>query len=171
MRVKEKNAKADLKLNMRKTKILASGPITSWEIEGGKSGNSDNFYLLGLQNHCGWWLQPWNQKMIASWQESDDKPIQWVEKQRLPTKVHVVKAMVFPVVVYGCKSWTIKKAEHQRIEAFKLWCWRGLLKVPWTAKRSNQSTVKGNQPWILVERTDAETSSSILVTWCEQLTH
>ena len=84
--------------------------------------------------------------MIASWQESDDKPGQCVEKQRLPTKVHVVKAMVFPVVVYGCKSWTIKKAEHQRIEAFKLWCWRGLLKVPWTAKRSNQSILREINP-------------------------
>src|SRR5574341_2229506 len=89
--------------------------------------------------------------MIASCHESDDKPIQWVEKQRLPTKVHIVKAMVFPVVVYGCKSWTIKKAERQRIDAFKLWCWRRLLRVPWTARRSNQSIVKEISPGISLE--------------------
>ena len=112
----------------------------------GTGGSSDRFPPLGLQNHCGWWLQSWNQKMIASCHGSDDKPIQWVEKQRLPTKVHIVKAMVSPVVVYGCKSWTIKKAECQRIDAFKLWCWKGLLKVPWTARRSNQSILREINP-------------------------
>ena len=84
--------------------------------------------------------------MIASCHGSDDKPIQWVEKQRLPTKVHIVKAMVSPVVVYGCKSWTIKKVECQRIDAFEQCCWRRLLKVRWTARRSNQSILKEIKP-------------------------
>ena len=83
--------------------------------------------------------------MIASWQESYDKPIDTVLKSRditLLTKVCMIKAMVFPVVTYGYKSWTVKKAEHQRIDAFKLWCWRRLLKVPWTARTSNQSILR-----------------------------
>ena len=80
----------------------------------------------------------------------------------LPTKVHLVKAMVFPVVMYGCESWTIKKAEHRRINAFELWCWRRLLRVPWTARRSNQSILKGNQSWIFIGRTDIEAETPVL---------
>ena len=80
----------------------------------------------------------------------------------LPTKVCLVKAMVFPVVMYGCESWTIKKPECQRIDAFELWCWRRPLRVPWTARRSNQSMLKGNQPWMFIGRTDAEAETSIL---------
>ena len=80
----------------------------------------------------------------------------------LPTKVRLVKAMVFPVVRYGCESWTVKKAEHQRTDAFELWCWRRLLRVPWTARRSNQSIPKGNQSQIFIERTDAEAETPIL---------
>ena len=80
----------------------------------------------------------------------------------LPTKVHIVKAMVFPVVMYGCESWTIKKAECWRIDAFELWCWRRLLRVPWTARRSNQSISKENQSWIFIGRTDAEAEAPIL---------
>ena len=97
-----------------------------------------SFYL---QNHCRRWLQPWNQKTIVSWQESDDKLRHCVENRViiLPTKVHLVKAMVFPVVMCGCESWTLKKAEYQKIDTFELWCCRGLLKIPWTARRSNQS--------------------------------
>ena len=79
----------------------------------------------------------------------------------LPTKVHLVKAMIFPVVMYGCESWTVKKAEHQRIDAFELWCWRRLLKVPWTARRLNQS-VLGDQSWIFIGRTDAEAEAPVL---------
>ena len=110
----------------------------------GKGGSSDRFPLLGLKNHCRRWLQPWNRQTIASWQQSDDKHRQCVEKHRhySADKVHRVKAMVFPVVRYGCESWTVKKAERQKINASELWCWRRLLKVPWTA-RSNQ--------WILRE--------------------
>ena len=119
----------------------------------GKGGSSDRFPLLGLENHCRWWLQPWNQKMIASWQESDEKTRQCAEKQdiTLLTKVHIVKAMVFPAVTYGCESWTKKKAERQRIDAFKLWCWRRLLRVPWTARRSNQSNLREINPEYLLE--------------------
>ena len=86
--------------------------------------------------------------MLAPWKKNYDQPRQHIKKQRhyLPTKVHLVKAMVFPIVMYGCESWTIKKAEHRRIDAFKLWCWRRLLRVPWTARRSNQSIVKEISP-------------------------
>ena len=114
----------------------------------GKGGSCDRFPLPGLQNHCGKWLQPWNQKMIASWQESDDKPRQVLKGRdiTLSTKVRIVKAMVFPVVTYGCKSWTVKKAERQRIDAFELWCWRGRLKVPCTTRRSNQSILREINP-------------------------
>ena len=112
-----------------------------------KGGNCDRFPLLGLQNHCRQWPQPWNQKTITSWQEIDDKPRQCVEKQTtLLTKVRIVRAMVFPVVMYGCESWAIKKAEHQRIDVFGLWCWRRLLRIPWTARRSNQSILREINP-------------------------
>ena len=91
----------------------------------------------------------------------------------LPTKVHLVKAMVFPMVMYGCESWTVKKAERQKIDAFELWCWRRLLRVPWTARRSNQSVhPKGDQSWVFIGRTDAEAETpNTLTTSCEELTH
>ena len=111
-------------------------------------GNSDGLYFFGLQNHSRWWLQPWNKKMLAPWKKSYDQPRQHIQKQRhyFANKVHLVKAMVFPVVTYGCESWTVKKAECQRIDAFELWCWRRLLRVPWTARRSNQSILKEISP-------------------------
>ena len=114
----------------------------------GKSRNSERFSLLGLQNHCGQWLKPWNWKMLAPCKGSYDKPSQPIKKRdiTLPTKVHIVKAMVFPVVMYGCENWTIKKAECQRIDAFELWCWRILLRVPWTTSRCNQSILKEISP-------------------------
>ena len=89
----------------------------------------------------------------------------------LPTKVHLVKALVFPVVMYGCESWTIKKVEHQRTDASELWCWRGLLRVPWTARRSNQSTLKEISPEYSLEDWCWSWSSNPLATWCEELTH
>ena len=89
----------------------------------------------------------------------------------LPTKVHLVKAMVFPVVKYRCESWTIKKAEHWRIDAFELWCWRRLLRVPWTARRSNQSILKGICPEYSLEGLVLKLKLHTLVTWCEELTH
>ena len=89
----------------------------------------------------------------------------------LPTKVHLVKAMVFPVVMYGCESWTIKKAEHRRIDAFELWCWRRLLRVPWTTRRSNQSILKETSPEYSLEGLMLKLYSNLLATWCEELTH
>ena len=113
----------------------------------GKGGSSDRFPLLGLQNHCEWWLQPWSEKMITSWQESDDKSRWCVERQRhYSANKGPYKAMVFPVVMYGCESWTVKKAECLRIDTFKPWCWRRILKVPWTTKRSNQSILREINP-------------------------
>ena len=110
----------------------------------GESGNSDKFYFLWFQNHCGCWLQPQNNETLAPWKKSYGKLRRYIKKQGhyFTDKVHLVKAMVFPVVMYGCESWTKKKAEHQRIDAFDLWCWRRLLRVPWIARRSNQSTRK-----------------------------
>ena len=89
----------------------------------------------------------------------------------LPTKVHLVKAMVFPVVMYGCESWTIKKAEHCRIDAFELWCWRSVFRVPWTARRSNQSIVKEISPEYSLEELMLKLNSNPLATWCKELTH
>ena len=113
----------------------------------GNSGNSVRLYFFGLQNHCRWWLQPWNEKMLAPWKKSYDQSRQHIKNQRyyFATKVHLVKVIVFPVVMYGCEIWPIKKAEHWRIDAFELWCWWRLLRVPWTA-RSNQSILKKISP-------------------------
>ena len=120
-----------------------------WE----NSGNSERLHFLGLQNHCRWWLQPLNYKTLAPGKKNYDQPRQYIKKQRhtWPTKVYLVKAMVFPVVMYGCESWTIKKAERLRIDAFELWCWRRLLRVPWTARRSNQPILKEISPEYLLE--------------------
>ena len=120
----------------------------------GYSGNSVRFYFGGLQNNGRWWLQPWNKKMLTPWKESYDQPRQHIQKQRhyfAPTKVHLVKAMVFPVVMYGCETWTVKKAECWRIDAFELWCWRRLLRVPCTARRFNQSILKEISPGCSLE--------------------
>ena len=113
----------------------------------GKNGNSVILYLLGLQNQCGWCSHEIKRCLILGRKAMTN--LDSILKSRditLPTKVHLVKAMVFPVVVYGCESWTIKKAEHWRTDAFEMWCWRRLLKVPWTARRSNQSILKETSP-------------------------
>ena len=130
----------------------------------GNNGNSNRLYFGGLQNHCRWWQQPWNWKTLVSWKKSYDQPRQHIKKKRhyLPTKVCVVKAMVFPVVMFGCENWTIKKAECQRIDGIKLWCWGRLLRVLWTARRYNQSILKWNQSWIFIGRTDAKAETPIL---------
>ena len=111
----------------------------------GNNGNSSRLYFLGLPNHCRWWLQPWNLLLGRTAMANLDS----IFKRRditLPTNIRLVKAMVFPVVMYGCESWSIKKAECWRIDAFELWCWRRLLRVPWIARRSNQSTLKEISP-------------------------
>ena len=114
----------------------------------GNNGKCDRLYIFGLQSHCWWWWQLWNWKVLAPWKKSSDQPIDHIKSRcsTLPTKVHLVRAMVFPVVVYGCESWNIKKAECWRIDAFELWCWRRLLRFPWTARRSNQSILKEISP-------------------------
>ena len=112
----------------------------------------DRLYFFVLENYCRWWLPPWNLKNLAPWKKIMTN-LDSILKSRditLPTKVCLVKAMVFPVVMYVCEIWTIKKAEDWRIDAFELWCWRRLLRVPWTGKRSNQSLVKGISPEYLL---------------------
>ena len=112
-------------------------------------------------------------ELLASWKEGYDKPSQHIKKQRrhFGNKVHIVKAMVFPVVMYGCESWTTKKAEHWRIDAFELWCWRRLLRIPWTARWSNQSILKEIKLEYSLEGLMLNQSSNTLVTWWEELTH
>ena len=148
MKVKEEREEVGLKLNIQKTKIMAYGPITSWQIDWGENGNNDRLYFGELQNHCRWWLQPWIKRRLILGRKviTNLESILKSKDITLPTKVHLVKDMVFPVVMYECESWTIKKAEHQRIDAFELWGWRRLLGVPWTARRSNQSIQKEISP-------------------------
>ena len=112
----------------------------------GKQFKQWHTYFLGLQFHCRWWLQPWNLKTLAPWKKSFVDSILKSRDITLLSKVRLVKAMVIPVVMYGCESWTIKKAEHWGIYAFELWCWRRLLRVPWTARRSNHSILKEISP-------------------------
>ena len=144
MKVKEETEKVGLKLNIQKTKIMASGPITPWEIDGETVETVSDFILGGS-------------KITADGDRSHEikrclllgrkvmTNLDSIFKSRditLPTKVRLVKAMVFPEVMYGCESWTVKKAERQRMDVFELWCWRRLLQVPWTARRSKQSILK-----------------------------
>ena len=150
MKVKEKSEKVGLKLNIQKTKIMASGSTTSWEIDG---ETVSDFIFLGS-------------KITADGDCSHEIKRHWLLGRKaminldsilktrditLSTKVHLVKAVVFPVVMYGCESWTMKKAEHRRIDAFELWCWRRLLRVPWTERRSNQSILKEISPGCSLE--------------------
>ena len=144
MKMKE-SEKAGLKVNIQKTK--ASSPITSWQIDG-ETMEIVTDYFLGLQNCCVWWLQHETIRCLLLGRKAVTN-LDSILKSRdvtLPTKVHVVKLMVFPVVLYGCESWAIKKVECQRIDAFELRCWRRLLRVPWTARRLNQSILKEINP-------------------------
>ena len=149
MRVGEEREKASLKVNIQKTKTMASSPITSWQIEGDKSGSSAGFYFIRLQNQCRQGLGHQVKRCLLLRRKAMTN-LDSILKSRditLPTKVHTVKAMVFPVVLYRHESWIIKKAEHQRTDAFELWCWRRLLKVPWTVvRRSDQSILKEINP-------------------------
>ena len=114
----------------------------------GKSGSSDRFYFLGLQNHCRWWLQPWTKRHLLLGRKAMMN-LDSILKSRditLPTKVCIGKAMIFPVVKYGCESWTVMNTECHRIDAFELWCWRRLLRVTWIARRANQSILKEIKP-------------------------
>ena len=144
MKVKEESENVGLKLNIQKTKIMASGPITSWEIDGETVETMADFISLGSQITVDGDCSQEIKRCLFLGREVMTN-LDSILKSRditLPTKVHLVKAMVYPLVMYGCESWTIKKAEHRRIDAFELWCWRRLLRVPWTARRSNQSILK-----------------------------
>ena len=148
MKVKEESEKVGLKLNIQKTKIMASGPITSCQIDGETVETLADFIFLGSKitadGDCTHEIKRcllFGRKVMTN--------LDSILKSRdiiLPTKVHLFKAMVFPTALYGCESWTIKKAKHQRIDDFELWCWRRLLRVPWTARRSNQSFLKEISP-------------------------
>ena len=151
MKVKEESENVGLKLNIQKMMIMASGPITPWHIDGetvadflfrGSKITADSDFSHEIKRHL---LH--GRKVMTN--------LDSILKSRditLPTEIHLVKAMVFPVVMYECESWTIKKAERQRIDAFELWCWRRLLRVPWTARRSNQSILKEISPGCSLER-------------------
>ena len=148
MKVKEESKKVGLKLNIQKTKIMASGPITSWEIDRETVETVSDFIFWGSKitadGDCSHEIKRrlfLGRKVMTN--------LDSIFKSRditLPTKVRLVKAMVFPVAMYGYESWTVKKAEHQRIDAFELWCWRRLLRVLWTARGSNQSILKETSP-------------------------
>ena len=147
MKVKEESEKAGLKLTIQKTKIMASGPVTSWQMDGETLETVADFFLhskITADGNCSHEIKRCfllGRKVMIN--------LDSILKSRditLPTKVCLVKAMVFPIVMDGCESWTIKNAECQRIDAFELWCWRRLLRVPWTARRSNQSTLKEISP-------------------------
>ena len=137
MKVKEESEKAGLKLNIQKTKILASSPITSWQIDGEMMETVTDFFFLGSKITAdGDWSHKIKRHFLLG--RKVMTKLDCVLKSRKITsltKVYIVKAMVFPVVMYGCESWTIKKAERRRIDAFELWCWRRLLRVSWTATR------------------------------------
>ena len=146
LKVKVESAKAGLKLNIQKTKIMASGPITSWEIDGETVETVSDFIFGGSKitanGDCSHEIK---RRLLLERKVMIN--LDSIFKSRditMPTKVHLVKAMVFPVVMYGCESWTVKKAERRRIDAFELWCWKRLLRVPWTARRSKQSILKIN---------------------------
>jgi len=142
-----------LKLNIQKTKIKVSGPITSWEIDGEAVESVSDFIFLGSKittdGDCSHEIK---RRLLLGRKVMTN--LDSIFKSRditLPTKVGLVKAMVFPVVMYECENWTVKKSEHRRIDAFELWCWRRLLRVPWTARRSNQSILKETSPGCSLE--------------------
>ena len=172
MKVKE-SEKVGLKLNIQKTKIMASSPITSWEIDGKTIGTVEDFIFLGSKITTDGGCSHEIKRHLLLGRKAMTN-LDGILKSRditVPTKVHLVKAMVFPVVVYGCESWTIKKAEHRRIDAFDLWCWRRLLRVPWTARRSNQSILKEISPEYSLEGLMLKLKLQSLASWCEELTH
>ena len=153
MKVKEESEKIGLKLNIQKTKIMASGPITSWEIDGETVQTVADFIFMGSKitadGDCSHEIKRHlllGRKVMTN--------LDSIFKSRditLPKKVHLVKAIVFAVGMYECESWTVKKYEHQRVNVFELWCWGRLLRVPWTARRSNQSILKEISPGISLE--------------------
>ena len=174
MKVKGKSENIGLKLHIQKTKIMASGPITSWGIDGETVETVSDFIFWGSRitadDDCSHEIK---RRLLLGRKVMTN--LDSIFKSRfitLPTKVRPVKAMVFPVVMYGCESWTVKKAECRRIDAFELWCWRRLLRVPWTARRSNQSILKEISPGCSLEGMMLKLKlHKTLATSCEELTH
>ena len=154
MKVKEESGKVGLKLNIQKTKIMASGPLTSWQIDGETMETVTDFIFLGSKITADGDCSHEIKRCLLLGRKVMTK-LDNILRSRditLPTKVHLVKAMFFPVVMYGCESWTIKKAESQRILVFELWYWRRLLRVPWTSRRSKQSILWEISPEYSLER-------------------
>ena len=156
--MKEESEKLGLKLNIQKTKIMASGPITSWQMDEETMETVTDFYFSGLQftadGDCSHEIK--RHLLLGRKVMTNLDSILKSRDITLLTKVHLVKAMVFPVVMNGCESWTIKKAECQRTDNFDLWRWRKLLRVPWTARRYNQYILKEINPWVIIGGTDVE---------------
>ena len=174
MKVKEESEKVGLKLNIQKTKIMASGPITSWGIDGETVQTVSDFIFLGSKIIADGDYNHEIKRRLLLGRKVMTNNLDSILKSRditLPTKVRLVKAMVFPVVMYGCESWTVKKAERRRVDAFELWCWRRLLRAPWTARRSSQSILKEISPGCSLEGLILKLKPSTLATSCEELTH
>ena len=153
MKVKEESEKVDLKLNIQKNKIMASGPITSWQVDGETKETVRDFIFLDSKMYADGDCSHEIKRCLLLGRKAMTN-LDSILKSRdttLPTKVRLFKAMVYPVVMYGCESWTIKKAERRRIDAFELWCWRRVLRVPWNARRSNQSILKETSPGYSLE--------------------
>ena len=152
IKVKEESEKVGLKLNIQKTKIMASGPITSWKTDGETVETVADFIFLGSKiiadDDCSHEIK---RRLLLGGVMTNLDSILKSRDIIWPTKVRLVKAMVFPVVMYGCENWTLKTAECRRIDAFELWHWRRLLRVPWTARRSNQSILQETSPEYLLE--------------------
>ena len=160
MKVKVESEKVGLKFNIQKTKIMAPSPITSWEIDGETVETVSDFIFLGSKitadGDCSHAIK---RRLLLRRKVMTN--LDSIFKSRditLPTKVHLVKAMVFPVIMYGCESWTVKKAEHQRIDAFELWCWRRLL----DCKEIQPVHSEGDQPWDFFGRNDAKAETQVL---------
>ena len=164
MKVKEESEKVGLKLNIQKTEIMASCPITSWQIDGETKETVTDFILGGSKITADGDCSHEIKRHLLLGRKAMTK-LDSILKSRdiaLPTKVHIVTAMVFPVVMYRCESWTINKAKRQRIDAFELWCWRRLFESPLDCKEIKSVNPKGNQSWIFTGRTNAEAETPIL---------
>ena len=149
MKVKEKSENVDFKLNIQKTKIMASGPVTSWQVDGETVADFIfGCFKITADGDCSHEIK---RRLLLGRKVMTNLDSILKRDITLSTKVLLVKAMVLPVDMYGCESWTIKKADHRRIDVFELWCWRRLLRVPWTARRSNQSILKEISPGCSLE--------------------
>ena len=173
MKVKEESEKVGLKLNIQKTKIMTSGSIASWQIDGETMEKVTDFILGGskITADCDWSHEIKKCLLLGRRAVTNLDSILRSRDITFPIKVHLVKAMVFPVVTYGCENWIIRQAEHRRIDAFELWCWRRLLRVPWTARRSHQSILKEISPEYSLEGLMWSWNSNSLATWYKKLTH